>query len=87
MSMSKRPGGTKNRGRTKIGGNDTAIGNRGAVQLEKRTEATRPVGKSSTRGGKNRGDRRDTSKAFTNNTRVKRSGTNPPGKAGERRNG
>jgi hypothetical protein len=76
------PGGTKNRGRSKIRGNDATIGNKGAVQLEKRTEASRPI---TAGGGKNRGDRRDTSKAFTNNTRVKRSGTNPRGKAGERR--
>jgi len=79
VATSRNPGGTKNRGRAKIRGNDTTIGNKGALQLEKRTDTNRPI---TAGGGKNRGDRRDMSKAYTNSTRTSRSGTNPPGKGG-----
>ncbi len=73
MSMSH-PGDTKNRGRTKIAGNETQIGNKAALQLEKRTEATRPQGRG---GGKNRGDRRDTNKTFTTTNRRQPNHSNP----------
>ena len=71
MALGRHHGGTKSRGRSKIQGNDATIGNKGAVQLEKRTEATRPV---TAGGGKNRGDRRDMDPQFTGNAR-KRSNT------------
>ena len=50
------------------------IGNKAAVQLEKRTEVTRPV---STGGGKNRGDRRDMSKTYTGTARHAARGNTP----------
>lgn len=73
MAM-KPPSGTKSRGRSKIRGDDTTIGNKAAVRLEKRTEATRPVKPG---GGKNRGDRRDTNKTFTGNERRQPNFSNP----------
>jgi hypothetical protein len=82
MGMHK-SGGTKNRGRTKLRGNDAVIGNRGPVELEKRTEVTRPI---TPGGGKNRGDRRDTNPTFTGNNRPKGAKRyNPAGRSGERR--
>ena len=45
------------------------IGEKGAVNQTKRTEASRPTGKSSSRGGKNRGDRRDMSPTYTGSAR------------------
>jgi hypothetical protein len=67
------------RGRTaKITGDETDVGGKdGAVKLVKRTEASRPTGKSSTRGGKNRGDRRDMSPAYTGNARHAARGNTP----------
>ena len=57
---------TKARGRTaRTIEYDPNIGAEGAVNLTKRTTASRPTGKSSTRGGKNRGDRRDMSPTYT----------------------
>ena len=50
------------------------IGNKAAVQLEKRTEVSRPT---STGGGKNRGDRRDTSPTYSGTTRHAARGNNP----------
>lgn len=84
MAMGKKPGGTKSRGRSKITGNDTAIGNKAAVKLEKRTETNRPV---KAGGGKNRGDRRDMSKPYTNNTKTRANHANPKGRGGQRRSG
>jgi hypothetical protein len=69
------------RGRTartrKTTPDDPLIANKGAVDLEKRTEVSRPTGKSSTRGGKNRGDRRDMSPTYTGNARHSSRGNNP----------
>ena len=82
MSKSSKAGGTKNRGRTSI--TDKATGRPMDRSLEPvrptkpsvpevlRAEANRPV----TAGVKHRGDRRDTSKAYTNNTRHKSRGSN-----------
>jgi hypothetical protein len=81
MAM-KKPGGTKSRGRSKIQGNDTTIGNKAALQNDKRTQASRPI---SAGGGKNRGDRRDTNPTYTGNNRRQPNHANPAGKAGERR--
>ena len=53
------------------------IANKAAVKLEKRTEANRPTGKSSTRGGKNRGDRRDMSPTYTGNAKHAARGNTP----------
>jgi hypothetical protein len=84
MGMHK-SGGTKNRGRTKISGNDAVIANRAAVELEKRTQATRPIKPG---GGKNRGDRRDTDPTFTGNNRPRAANyPNPRGRACARRTG
>ena len=63
MGMHK-SGGTKSRGRAR-GATVTPRGTKeptdGAIQIGKRTQATRPQGAG---GGKNRGDRRDTSRMF-----------------------
>jgi hypothetical protein len=56
---------------------DPEITRKGAIDLEKRTEANRPTGKSSTRGGKNRGDRRDMSPTYTGNARHAARGNTP----------
>jgi hypothetical protein len=56
---------------------DPLIANKAAVKLEKRTEANRPTGKSSTRGGKNRGDRRDMSPTYTGNAKHAARGNTP----------
>jgi len=54
------------------------IGNRAAVKLEKRTEASRPIGKASSRGaGKARGDRRDMSKTYAGTARHAARGNTP----------
>jgi len=83
MGMHK-SGGTKTRGRKTIRGHDTTIANKAAVDLEKRTEATRPI---SSGGGKNRGDRRDTNPQFTGNNRSRAANySNPRGRPGARRN-
>jgi hypothetical protein len=50
---------------------------KGAVKLEKRTEANRPTGKSSTRGGKNRGDRRDMSPTYSGTMKHAARGNTP----------
>jgi hypothetical protein len=73
MGMHK-SGGTKNRGRSKITGDDTTIANKGALQLEKRTDSSRPV---TPGGGKNRGDRRDMNKTFTGTNRRQPNLSNP----------
>ena len=68
----------KARGRTSItgktDGHDTEIANKGALKLDKRTEANRPTGSG---GGKNRGDRRDTSKTYTGSARHSARGNAP----------
>ena len=74
MGMSKRPGGTKARGRMKIRGDDTLIGNKAAVNLEKRTDSNRPI---TAGGGKNRGDRRDMNKTYTGTNRRQPNQGNP----------
>jgi hypothetical protein len=71
---SKRPGGTKSRGRSKVRGNQTTIGNKSALKLDKRTDASRPV---TAGGGKNRGDRRDMNKTYTGNNRRQPNFSNP----------
>ena len=69
---------TKNRGRTSItgktDGRDPDIANKGALKLDKRTEASRPIGNG---GGKNRGDRRDMSPTYTGNARHAARGNTP----------
>ena len=61
------PPSEKARGRTaKTIEYDPEIGEKGAVELTKRTEATRPT---SSGGGRNRGDRRDMSPTYTTNVR------------------
>jgi hypothetical protein len=72
------PNSSKARGRTaKTIEFDPEIGEKGAVKLTKRTEANRPVGKSSTSGGKNRGDRRDMSPTYTGNAKHAARGNTP----------
>jgi hypothetical protein len=56
---------------------DPNVNSEGHVKLTKRTEANRPTGKSSTRGGKNRGDRRDMSPSYTGNARHASRGNTP----------
>ncbi|HSU68772.1 MAG TPA: hypothetical protein VLJ39_17965 [Tepidisphaeraceae bacterium] len=73
----------KTRGRTsisgKVGSRDMALGDKGPrgtkpnVPEVLRAEANRPV----KAGVKHRGDRRDTSKAYTNNTRHPARGNDP----------
>jgi hypothetical protein len=53
------------------------IANKAVVTREKRTEASRPMGKSSTGGGKNRGDRRDMSKTYSGSARHASRGSDP----------
>jgi hypothetical protein len=54
------------------------IANQGAAKLEKRTETSRPIGKSNTRaGGRNRGDRRDMSATYTGTARHAARGNTP----------
>ena len=68
----------KARGRTaKTIEYDPNIGEKGAVNQTKRTEASRPTGKSSTRGGKNRGDRRDMSPTYSGNAKHAARGNTP----------
>lgn len=74
MGMSKAPGGTKRRGRVKIQGNDTVIGNKSALGLAKRTDSSRPI---TAGGGKNRGDRRDMNKTFSGTNRRQPNNSNP----------
>jgi hypothetical protein len=50
---------------------------RGRVKLEKMVDVTRPVGKPGTRGGANRGDRRDMSKTYTGSARHASRGNTP----------
>ena len=64
---------------------DPEITEKGALDLEKRTEASRPVGKSSQRGGKNRGDRRDMSKTYTGSARHAARGNTPRADVSTRR--
>jgi hypothetical protein len=64
----------KARGRTAQTHPDDVRPTKGAVQNEKRTEANRPIGNG---GGKNRGDRRDTSPLYTGNARHAARGNNP----------
>ena len=56
---------------------DPNVNSEGNVKLTKRTEANRPTGKSSTRGGKNRGDRRDMSQTYTGNAKHASRGNTP----------
>jgi hypothetical protein len=56
---------------------DPDIGEKGAVKQTKRTETSRPTGKSSTRGGKNRGDRRDMSATYSGTARHAARGNTP----------
>jgi hypothetical protein len=49
----------------------------GALDLEKRTMTNRPTGKKSSRGGKNRGDRRDMSKTYSDTAKHAARGNNP----------
>ena len=66
------------RGRTaKTIAYDLEITQKGALDLEKRTETSRPTGKSSRRGGKNRGDRRDMSPTYTGNAKHAARGNTP----------
>ena len=68
----------KARGRTaKTIEYDPNITGEGAAKLTKRTEANRPTGKSSTRGGKNRGDRRDMSATYSGNAKHAARGNTP----------
>ena len=63
MGMHK-SGGTKARGRARgatVVPRGTASPTHGAIDIGKRTEVSRPQGRG---GGKNRGDRRDTSRMF-----------------------
>jgi hypothetical protein len=53
------------------------VNSQGLTKLTKRTEASRPTGKSSTRGGKNRGDRRDMSQTYSGNARHAARGNTP----------
>ena len=66
------------RGRTSITGKTDGhsgdIANKGALKLDKRTEANRPT---SSGGGKNRGDRRDMSPTYTGNVKHKARGNTP----------
>src|SRR4051794_478506 len=55
-------------------GDAANMSTRGALKLEKRTDVSRPTGSG---GGKNRGDRRDTSRLYTNNERHRSRGANP----------
>ena len=72
------PPATHARGRTaKTIDYDPEITGQGAVKLEKRTEASRPTGKSSQRGGKNRGDRRDMSKTYSDTAKHAARGNTP----------
>lgn len=63
----------KTRGRATIPESEFASPTRPAVQVRLRAEANRPV---SPAGGKHRGDRRDTSKLYTNNAKHKARGNN-----------
>ena len=56
---------------------DPEITGQGALDLEKRTTANRPTGKKSARGGKNRGDRRDMSKTYSDTTKHSARGNTP----------
>ena len=68
----------RQRGRTSITGKTDGragdIANKGALKLDKRTEANRPTGSG---GGKNRGDRRDMSPTYTGSTRHAARGNTP----------
>jgi len=68
----------KARGRTaKTIEKDPNITGEGAINLVKRTTAARPTGKSSTRGGKNRGDRRDMSATYSGTAKHAARGNTP----------
>jgi hypothetical protein len=54
----------------------TAVPTDGAIEIGKRTQATRPQGRG---GGKNRGDRRDTNQQFTGNNRRQPNFSDPLG--------
>jgi len=56
---------------------DPEITGKGALDLEKRTEVNRPTGKKSSRGGKNRGDRRDMSKTYAGTAKHSARGNTP----------
>jgi hypothetical protein len=60
MAMKNQP--TGSRGRTAQTTKGGVRGTKSAIQVEKRTESTKPIGRG---GGKNRGDRRDTNAQFT----------------------
>ena len=50
---------------------------KGKIKLEKMIDVNRGTGKPSKRGGKNRGDRRDMSQTYTNNTKHASRGNTP----------
>ena len=50
---------------------------KGKIKLEKMIDVNRGTGKPSKRGGKNRGDRRDTSPTYTGNARHASRGNTP----------
>ena len=60
--------------RTLPDGDAAEMTSHGALNLEKRIDTTRST---SSGGGKNRGDRRDTSRLYTNNQRHSARGNNP----------
>ena len=62
------------RGRTAQTTPDEVRPTKMALQLEQRTEANRPIGNG---GGKNRGDRRDMSKMYTDTAKHSARGNNP----------
>jgi len=62
------------RGRTAQTTSQVEQSSQGALTLERRTDSNRPTGSG---GGKTRGDRRDTSKTYTNNLRHPSRGNNP----------
>ena len=69
------PPGAKARGRTaKTTAPDGPNPTEGHTSQERITEANRPI---SSGGGKLRGDRRDTSRLYTNNTKHSARGNNP----------
>ena len=72
------PASPKARGRTaRTIEYDPEVTGRGAMKLTKRTETTRSTGKSSTRGGSNRGDRRDMSPTYSGTTKHAARGNTP----------
>ena len=78
QTRSSAPANPKARGRTaKTIEYDPEVTGRGALNLTKRTETTRSTGKSSTRGGNNRGDRRDRSPTYSGTMKHAARGNTP----------